>query len=319
MTMPSSGVISFADLQTEFGGSNPISINEYYGGGGYVPSGTINASNSQIPSSGQVSLGAFYGCKQVPSAFPVRVLIVGGGGGGHQRNGGDNNAQNGAGGAGGYVDATFDLPKGSYSFTIGGGGYNGNGGDTVAFGYTAYGGGMGGGSDSQAGSSGGSGGGAAERTGSYGSATQPSSTPGSFGNQPGYGNNGSGGPAGGGGGSGSGASGGYGGSGRQWINGTYYAAGGGSSFGYPGGTGGGGNGPGGNATNYGSGGGGAYGNGQGPQQGTYGYQGIVIVSYVWDYQVLSGGSVTSVSNGSGPGNTYRYYHTFTTNGSSITF
>lgn len=42
MTLQSSGAISFADLQTEFGGSNPIGINEYYKDGAYVPS-TITA------------------------------------------------------------------------------------------------------------------------------------------------------------------------------------------------------------------------------------------------------------------------------------
>ena len=39
MTLPSSGTLSLSDLQTEFTGSNPISMSEYYksGGNGYVP------------------------------------------------------------------------------------------------------------------------------------------------------------------------------------------------------------------------------------------------------------------------------------------
>ena len=37
MTLQSSGAISLGDIQTEFGGSNPISINEYYKNGTYVP------------------------------------------------------------------------------------------------------------------------------------------------------------------------------------------------------------------------------------------------------------------------------------------
>ena len=39
MTLPSSGTLSLSDLQGEFGGSNPISMSEYYksGGNGYVP------------------------------------------------------------------------------------------------------------------------------------------------------------------------------------------------------------------------------------------------------------------------------------------
>jgi len=49
MVLQSSGAISLNDIQNEFGGSNPIGINEYYG----VASG--------IPSSGTISLNQFYG------------------------------------------------------------------------------------------------------------------------------------------------------------------------------------------------------------------------------------------------------------------
>jgi hypothetical protein len=39
MAMPASGSpISFSQMQTEFGGSNPIGFNEYYLNGSYVPS-----------------------------------------------------------------------------------------------------------------------------------------------------------------------------------------------------------------------------------------------------------------------------------------
>lgn len=38
MALQSSGAISFSELQAEYGGSNPISINEYYRDGTYVPS-----------------------------------------------------------------------------------------------------------------------------------------------------------------------------------------------------------------------------------------------------------------------------------------
>lgn len=37
MTIQTSGPISFQTLQNEFGGSHPISMNEYYRGGSYVP------------------------------------------------------------------------------------------------------------------------------------------------------------------------------------------------------------------------------------------------------------------------------------------
>jgi len=49
MALQSSGAISLLDVQNEFGGSNPIGINEYYG----VAAG--------VPSSGTISLYDFYG------------------------------------------------------------------------------------------------------------------------------------------------------------------------------------------------------------------------------------------------------------------
>jgi hypothetical protein len=60
MTIPSSGPLSLSDIQTEFGGSNPISLSEYYAGGANVPSGTTGDSGP-IPSSGTISMGQFYG------------------------------------------------------------------------------------------------------------------------------------------------------------------------------------------------------------------------------------------------------------------
>lgn len=57
MAMPSSGTITFSQLQTEFGGANPIGINEYYKGGTYVPNISANAS---VPTSGAISMSNFY-------------------------------------------------------------------------------------------------------------------------------------------------------------------------------------------------------------------------------------------------------------------
>lgn len=56
MALPSSGAISLANIQTEFGGSNPISLSEYYRGGAYV---TDN--NTGVPTSGAIQLDDFYG------------------------------------------------------------------------------------------------------------------------------------------------------------------------------------------------------------------------------------------------------------------
>ncbi len=62
MALPASGTISLNSLQTEFGGSNPISINEYYRGGTLVnPAGTNTTVNNSIPTSGAITLSNFYG------------------------------------------------------------------------------------------------------------------------------------------------------------------------------------------------------------------------------------------------------------------
>ena len=57
MALQSSGAISLSDIQTEFGGSNPISLSEYYGGGTYVPAGA----NPGIATSGAINMNSFYG------------------------------------------------------------------------------------------------------------------------------------------------------------------------------------------------------------------------------------------------------------------
>lgn len=56
MALPSSGVLSLDDIQTEFGGTNPISMSEYYRGGSFV---TDN--NTDVPTSGEISFSDFYG------------------------------------------------------------------------------------------------------------------------------------------------------------------------------------------------------------------------------------------------------------------
>lgn len=75
MTLPSSGALSLSAIQTEFGGSNPISINEYYAGGSYVPSGTTGT-NGAVPSSGQISFSQFYGTSDYLDTQVVNVGIT---------------------------------------------------------------------------------------------------------------------------------------------------------------------------------------------------------------------------------------------------
>jgi len=57
MPLQSSGLILFSNIQTEFGGSNPIFLSEYYNNSatGYV------SDVSGIPSSGNITIGQFFG------------------------------------------------------------------------------------------------------------------------------------------------------------------------------------------------------------------------------------------------------------------
>lgn len=234
--------LSLTEIQAEFGGSDPISITEYYAGGSYVPAGTVGYPNGStgaavaIPSSGQINVSNFYGSTKIPSSLSLRVLIVGGGGAGGQRGKGDNTNGNGGGGAGAIYDVTTTRSRGSYSFTIGQGGMvqthfkvrqNNDGGDTTAFGFTAKGGGSGGFSDSGAGRPGGCGGGGAANGGAGGNSTQTLYGSGYAGATAG------GGAGGGGGGAGSagftGTNLGKGGLGYTWINDRVYGGGGASS------------------------------------------------------------------------------------------
>ena len=60
MALPSTGELALTDIQTEFGGSNPIGLSEYYAGGLYVVSGTTGDGGA-IPTTGEITIGDFYG------------------------------------------------------------------------------------------------------------------------------------------------------------------------------------------------------------------------------------------------------------------
>ena len=61
MAIPSSGSsLALSAIQTEFGGSNPIGMSEYYAGGDNVPSGAAGDAGD-IPSSGAIAFSQFYG------------------------------------------------------------------------------------------------------------------------------------------------------------------------------------------------------------------------------------------------------------------
>jgi len=57
MTLQSSGPITFSEIQTEFTGSNPIALSEYY----EVPYGLVTENNTTVPPSGTISMSNFYG------------------------------------------------------------------------------------------------------------------------------------------------------------------------------------------------------------------------------------------------------------------
>ena len=73
MVIPSTGAISMNTIQTEFGGSNPISLNEYYRGGNLVPNFANVTINNSVPTSGAISMNnfrgsaAFYGLQDLVS------------------------------------------------------------------------------------------------------------------------------------------------------------------------------------------------------------------------------------------------------------
>ena len=157
MAIPSSGAISLQTVQTEFGGTNPISIDEYYAGGSFVQAGAVGT-NGPVPSSGQIALSNFYGTEKATfisasggstatvgqfkyhtftgnGTFTISstsntfntieyLIVAGGGAGGRQGGGG--------GGAGGALESSFTASVTSYSVSVGGGGSGGQPDGTAA-------------------------------------------------------------------------------------------------------------------------------------------------------------------------------------------
>jgi len=145
MTLPSSGAISFSDIQTEFSGSNPIRMREYYRNLGSVPR-KVTSNNTNIPTSGAISVNQFYGGSRqgtydsltartssgtfnaASNAAYYHVLVVGGGGGGAATIESDGSVSpNFKGGARGAhsINSTDTVLSGSYTVTVGSGGAGG--------------------------------------------------------------------------------------------------------------------------------------------------------------------------------------------------
>jgi hypothetical protein len=73
MALPTSGPLTLANIQTEFGGANPIGLNEYYAGGAYVAAGT-SGTYGAVPSSGAISIRNFYGTAAYVPIYPTAVF-----------------------------------------------------------------------------------------------------------------------------------------------------------------------------------------------------------------------------------------------------
>jgi hypothetical protein len=130
MALPGPGVpLSMSQIQTEFGGANPIGLNEYYAGGAYVPAGTTGTYGA-VPSSGTISIQNFYGTQKfvpvtrtytsgtgatetVPTGATSVVVTVTGGGGA----GGYNSFTLGGGGGGGSQAIKTIAVTGGNTFT----------------------------------------------------------------------------------------------------------------------------------------------------------------------------------------------------------
>jgi len=132
MPVVGSGLISLQSLATEFGGSTPHSLSEYYRIGGLVP-----RTETSVPTSGLISLSQFYGTERVnagsstytsPGTYYLTVPAhnqiymqawgAGGGGGGSWYDIGPTPGT--AGGTGG--DSYVSIPTYGTMYGFGGGG-----------------------------------------------------------------------------------------------------------------------------------------------------------------------------------------------------
>ena len=135
MSVPT-GTVTLADIQREFGGTDPISLSEYYRGGIYVPDGT---GTSTIPTSGAISLNNFRGSSK--TATLTYAIIGGGGAGGFGVGDGGEEYRGTFGAAGG--SSSISGPNFQTITAPGGGGGQNCGGERGQLGYagasTAYG------------------------------------------------------------------------------------------------------------------------------------------------------------------------------------
>jgi hypothetical protein len=95
MTLTSTTAVplSLSDVQTEFTGTPPTALSEYYAGGAYtmgagrVPSGTTGTYGA-VPGSGTISIQNFYGTANVPILLSMNVTPLATAGSNRYTNGG---------------------------------------------------------------------------------------------------------------------------------------------------------------------------------------------------------------------------------------
>lgn len=109
MTTPTTGEISLLSLQNEFGGTNPISISEYYSSGSFVPAGTRNKDGAVIPTAGNISMSTFYGSKKWTKTYQTAGDGNGAGGGSGLIYGAHTNSGGNAGMPGNTIIKNFDT------------------------------------------------------------------------------------------------------------------------------------------------------------------------------------------------------------------
>ena len=162
MALDSSGALALSEIQTEFGGSNPIGMSEYYGDGDYVPDGSADGDGNAIPESGAIDISDFYDTSNIAYIDAS---------GGSESNSGDytfntytssgtfNVASTGVGTGNNTVDYLVVAGGGAGGGSLGGGGGAGGSGygPEGSNGTANTGGGGGGGSHGTSGSTGGSG------------------------------------------------------------------------------------------------------------------------------------------------------------------
>jgi len=208
--LPSAGQISLSNIQTIMGGTNPISLSEYYQNGlSNFTSGISNIPNINslirfnffrgknksaiiVQSGGTIIPQTISNTNDLYLSFPhngsqysiqcvrtivVQLLVVAGGGSGGRNDRADNRG-GGGGGAGGLIYMqNYTLAEGTYTIIVGAGGTRGssrgnNGGNSSVGTIVATGGGGGGGANvNTSGSSGGSGGGGGDYGGGGGGGT----------------------------------------------------------------------------------------------------------------------------------------------------